>query len=247
MNSTGRSEVSCTVALLLAVLAPAAVSAEPQHGGMTVLHRVPLEAKAVALTIDLGVSAKPGALEGIFASLEKRGVRVTWFVTGWFVRSHGDLLDHMAERGDHFANHTDTHPDCTGVSGARIHRELRMVEELMAARGLAMTAPKHFRPPFGRHNRKVVAAAAELGYRTVHWSATTDDYAPGRDATSASHAILRRVEPGGIILIHATNVSRWLLPTLLDELDARGYEVVPLQELLGMAHREMAERDTAAN
>ena len=247
MPSKGMAQIGHIAALLMAVFAASSAVAEPRHGSMSVLHRVPLEAKAVALTVDLGVSARPGALEGIFASLEKRDVRVTWFVTGWFVRNHGDLLDRMAERGDHFANHTDTHPDCTRVSMARIHRELRTVEELMAVRGLDITAPKHFRPPFGRHNRTVVAAASELGYRTVHWSATTDDYTPGRDATSAARAILRRVEPGGIILIHATNVSRWLLPTLLDELDARGYEVMPLVELLGMAHREMAERSAAAD
>ena len=245
MNSTGLVALRRALALLLAVSAATLAWAEPQHGSMKVLHRVPLEAKAVALTIDLGVSARTEAIEGIFASLEKRDVRVTWFVTGWFVRNHGGLLDLMAERGDHFANHTDTHPDCTRVSRARIQRELRAVEELMSARGLAITAPKHFRPPFGRHDRNVAAAAAELGYRTVHWSATTDDYTPGRNANLAARAILRRIEPGGIILIHATNVSRWLLPTLLDELDAGGYEVVPLLDLLGMAHREMAERDAA--
>lgn len=244
MRASGILRACCIVLLLVAATAAAE---EPQHGSMTVLHRVPLEAKAVALTIDLGVSARPEAIEGIFASLEKRDARVTWFVTGWFARNHGDLLERMAERGDHFANHTDTHPDCTRVSKARIQRELRTVEELMAARGLEITAPKHFRPPFGRHNSHVVASAAELGYRTVHWSATTDDYTPGRDATAAARAILRRVEPGGIILIHATHVSRWLLPTLLDELGEQGYEVVPLQDLLRLAHREMAERSAAAD
>lgn len=227
------------VATLLLVMAGSALADEaPRHGALTVLRQVPVQTRVAALTIDLGESARPGAVEGMLESLDKRGINVTWFVTGWFVRHHPELLVRMAERGDHFGNHTDTHPHCRQVSAGRLARELSSVESLLQAHGLAVTEPRYFRPPYGEYDRAVIDAAAALSYRTVIWSATTDDYTARRDPTACARLVLRRVRPGGIILIHATPVSRWMLPTLLDGLAEGGYSVVPLQGLLDTAHRE---------
>lgn len=224
--------------LVLVVTGSARADDAPCHGALTVLRQVPVRARAVALTIDLGESARPGAIEGMLESLDKRGINVTWFVTGWFVRHHPELLVRMAERGDHLGNHTDTHPHCRKVSAGRLARELEAVESLLRTQGLAVTEPRYFRPPYGEHDRRVVSVAAALGYRTVIWSATTDDYNLRRDPTAAARQVLHRAQPGGIILMHATPVSRWMLPTLLDGLADDGCRVVPLQGLLDIAHCE---------
>ncbi len=233
---TGVATQVCATGAGGAPMAPAA-----EHGAMTVLHSVPVQAKVIALTFDLGCSARRDAVEGILLSLDKRGAHCTWFLTGWLLRNMPDLVPKLAARGDDLANHTDTHPHCRGISSARLQRELQQVEQLLAARGYALSTPKYFRPPFGEYNERVMSVVAGLGYRTVLWSATTTDYDPHSDPSVAASRILRRCRPGGIILMHATGVSRRALPLVLDGLTQEGYEVTSLSALIHVAHAELTQ------
>ena len=242
MTVRALATIGCLLAM--ACVALAAPDDPPQHGAMTVLYKVPVQSKAIALTFDLGCSARRDAVEKMLLSLDKRQVHCTWFVTGWFARQMPDLLGRIAERGDDLGNHTDTHPHCRSVSQARMSRELQAVEALLAPLGLAMTEPNYFRPPFGEYNAAVTDVAGDLGYRTVMWSATTTDYDRRTDPARATRSILRRASPGGIILMHATDVSRHMLPEVLDGLAGEGYQVMPLRELIHVAHAEMTEAQT---
>ena len=208
------------------------------HRSLSVLERVPTSQKAVALTIDLGETCTPAAFEAILASLEKRNLHATWFLTGWFLRTYPDLARRLAAGGHELGNHTDTHPHCPRISSERLRAELTNVEELLRRLGLALTSPRYFRPPFGEYDRQVTATAGELGYRTVMWTATSLDYDPHTDPDQARARILRGVEPGAILLMHATDVSRRMLPDLLDTLQERGYQVLPLGEMVRRAETE---------
>lgn len=210
----------------------------PQHGAMTALSSVPVQTKAVALTFDLGCSARRQPLEGMLLCLERRGVHCTWFLTGWFVRHMPDLVGRLAARGDDLANHTDTHPHCRGLSRSRLQRELLQVEHLLTAAGYEMTSPKYFRPPFGEYDGRVMEVAAGLGYRTVLWSATTADYDLRSDPRCVARSVLARCRPGAIILMHATEVSQRALPILLDGLMRKGYWVGSLRGLIDTAHAQ---------
>ncbi len=233
---------TCLLLLAVAVAAAPADEARPRHGSLTVLHKVPLQQKAVALTVDLGTTATVPSVNGILKTLDRHDIKATWFVTGWFVRTHPDLAKKLVADGHHLANHTDTHPDCTRVNSARIERELRVVEQLLAAHDLRINEPKHFRPPFGKYNRSLVDTAAVLGYRTVIWSATSADYAPRANPERCRQTILKRVGPGGIILVHATSATNQMMEGLVAALHKQGYTVVPLADLLHLAHQEMAQK-----
>ncbi len=237
-----RHSALCVLLVCMGVMGVRAEEAGPQHGSLEVLHTVPLHQKAVALTVDLGTTATPAAVNGILQTLDRHETKATWFVTGWFVRTHPDLTKKLAADGHHLANHTDKHPNCSAVSSARIEQELTTVEQLLAAHNLGMHEPKHFRPPFGTYNRRVVDTAAGLGYRTVIWSATSADYEPRANPERCRQTILRRVRPGGIILVHATATTNRMMEGLVTSLEKQGYEIVPLADLLHLAHVEMAEQ-----
>lgn len=211
--------------------APAAMPPAPTHRSWEVLSEVHTRDKIAALTIDLGETARREAVDSLMAYTAKHHVPVTWFVTGWFARNLPDLLDKIARRGDGLGNHTDTHPHCRSVSRARLRQELKNVEELLRRRGLQMTPPKYFRPPFGEYNAAVVSTAREIGYRSVMWSATSLDYEPSTPPDRAARTILKHLQPGGIILCHATNVSKVAIPAVIGNLERRGYHMVSLQEV----------------
>lgn len=203
---------------------------------------MPLHQKAVALTVDLGTTATVASVNGILETLDRHGIKATWFVTGWFVRTHADLTKKLVADGHQLANHTDKHPNCTRVSADRIRQELTTVEQLLAAHSLRMHEPKHFRPPFGTYNRRVVDTAAGLGYRSVIWSATSVDYEPRANPERCRQTILKHIKPGGIILVHATPVTNRMMEGLVASLEKQGYQIVPLADLLHLAHVEMAEQ-----
>lgn len=193
---------------------------------------VATSAKVVALTVDLGESLEPEFLRSILATLESRNLHITFFLTGWFIRTHPDLLAEVHARGHDFANHTDTHPHCCRVSDERLRTELANVDQQLLDQGMTLTVPLLWRPPFGEYNASVVRTAAAAGYRTITWSATSLDYEPRTDPARAARTILRYTQPGGIILCHATRVSQQVIPAVLATLDDEGYEVLTVAKLL---------------
>ncbi len=215
---------------------PAVPSTVPSgHESMSVLKSVPAAGKTVALTIDLGDTATRQSVTEILDELNSRGVTCTFFVTGWFIENYPELVDQINARGHDIGNHTDTHPDCTTLSTKEFRNELKTVEELMAQRGLSMTRPKYYRPPFGEYNDATTKAAADLGYRTVYWSATSVDWDTSTDPNKATRRVLSGIGPGGIILTHATKVSRVMIPQVIDDLESQGYTVTSLNGLMQAA------------
>lgn len=221
------------MAIMLAMLPSLALTAPaPSHASFAVLSEVPTQRKVVALTIDLGESATRPSAEALIRWLDAHHVKATFFITGWFIRNFPDLTRHLAAQGHQFGNHTDTHPHCRRLSGSELKEQLRNVEELLRRQGLSIHEPRYFRPPFGEYNQRAVDTAAELGYRTVIWSATGVDYNRRGDADRWARSILRHVRPGGIILTHATPVSAEMVPQIVTALQARGYTVTTLDELV---------------
>jgi peptidoglycan/xylan/chitin deacetylase (PgdA/CDA1 family) len=131
-------------------------------------------------------------------------------------------------------NHSHLHRNVTNFyTVARLERELAQAQAaIVAATG---TVPGLFRPPIGLSNPITFRAARNLGLKVVGWSVRSLDTRI-TDPERIVARVLRRLQPGGIILLHDGNIPvERLIPTvklLLDSLHARGYEVVRLEELL---------------
>ena len=66
----------------------------------------------------------------------------------------------------------------------------------------------------------------------VQWSVDSLDW-KGIDADEICDRVLKRVEPGSIVLFHnAAEHTPEALPRILSELRSRGYTIVPVSELL---------------
>ncbi len=153
---------------------PGGIVAVPAPHG--VVEELPGDGRQLALTIDDGSNGE--AVAALVTLCRETGTRLTFFPNGSY-RTWGDNardLWPLIESGQvAFGNHTWSHPDLTTVSDAEVAEELRRNQEFMR-RTLGVTDTPFWRPPFGSHDERVDAIAADVGHpTTVMWNGTFDD------------------------------------------------------------------------
>ncbi|GAB4214730.1 MAG: hypothetical protein OHK0022_53670 [Roseiflexaceae bacterium] len=190
----------------------------------------------VALTLDAGAGAAP--VPGMLQTLRQRGVRLTFFLTGAWVRAHPELTRQIVADGHEIANHSMSHPDMTRLDDAAIRAELAETEALVQQVAGVTTRP-FFRPPYGAYSDRVLEQVQREGYLPVYWTLDSLD-SVGKPKTAAF--LVRRVTGtlspeqlrGAIILAHCGSpATAEALPRILDRFDEMGFAVKKLSEVLG--------------
>ncbi len=191
--------------------------------------------KQVSLTFDAGGSdgAQAAKLLDILASYN---VKSTWFIMGAWGQENRSTFQRVVASGHELGNHTLDHPDLTNPprSDEFICYELGMTEQIAKEISGKSTRP-FFRPPFGAYNTQVLNDAAKLGFRTVYWSIDTIDWDPNTTADQIVSRVLNspNLKNGAIILMHAGSLHEpEALPRVIEGLRAKGYEIVPLSQLI---------------
>lgn len=188
--------------------------------------------KILYLTFDAGF--ENGYMPMILDALKKHEVPALFFLTGHFMQGQPDLVKRMVEEGHIIGNHTYHHPDLTKVTKEKFTEELRLIEDLYKEQtGREML--KVLRPPEGHFNQQVLDWSKELGYYNVMWSLAYIDWNVNaqKGPDHAIEQIMKRLHPGGIILLHSTSSDNGqcldrLLPMIKDE----GYEFKCIQHLI---------------
>jgi len=184
----------------------------------------------VALTFDDGPGDHTAAL---LDALAAKGVHATFFVLGTSVEQHPDVMVRMAAEGHTIGNHSWSHPKLTTLSPDQIAWQLEATRS--AVHQLTGVSPTFVRPPYGVSNATVRAVLAEHGSAVVTWDVDTQDWL-NRDVEITTARALTDVEPGSIILMHdirPTSVEAVL--AIIDQLQAAGFTLVTIDELLGDA------------
>jgi peptidoglycan-N-acetylglucosamine deacetylase len=207
----------------------------PRAQGILRLHRrFATTRREVWLTIDDGPD--PEDTPRILELLAAHGARATFFVIGESVVRHPELVRAIAAAGHQVAHHTHTHPLawfwCSPAS--RVRREL---DEATAALQVCGVEPTRFRPPAGIKNPFLPKALRERGLTGIGWTARGLERR-ARDAETVSERLVRRLEPGAILLLHEgpripTAIRVRGVERVLERLREHGYRcVVPAPEQL---------------
>lgn len=213
----------------------------PRSGLLTpVIYRGPRDGRRrVALTFDDG--PHPDATPAILDVLAELRAPATFFVIGLHAQRQPGTLRRMHTDGHLVGNHTFHHSWHGAWRGLSYWtRELRetgdVVESVIGER------PALFRPPMGIKHGVIGWASRREGCRLVTWTRR------GRDgwATTSDRILARLVGPAGagdILTLHDGNdphLNRDPSPTvaavgpLVTGLRARGFELVRLDDLLGV-------------
>jgi peptidoglycan/xylan/chitin deacetylase (PgdA/CDA1 family) len=188
----------------------------------------------VALTFDDGPVA--AVADSLLAVLRARDVHATFFVTGMDLGAAPAAGRALVEAGHELGNHTVSHHHMVLKMPATIRHEIEQTDSLIRAAGATGTI--RFRPPYGYKLIGLPWFLARTKRVTVMWDVEPDSY-PEVTATPegiVAH-VLSRTTPGSIILLHpwypSRATTRAALPALIDSLQARGYRVTTVGELLG--------------
>ena len=158
----------------------------PPHFGVPTLDRfsspggvisgLPGDGNLLALTVDDGASSE---VIGAYAKFcADYGMRVTFFLNGSFSgwsEQAAALAPLIANGQVQLANHTWSHADLLTLDDAAIQDELLTNDDYIR-NTFGVEAKPYFRPPYGRHDARVDAAAAAVGYTVpVLWYGSLSD------------------------------------------------------------------------
>jgi peptidoglycan/xylan/chitin deacetylase (PgdA/CDA1 family) len=186
----------------------------------------------IALTFDSSDSRSATA-SSILDTLRDKNVRCTMFLTtGAWVKKNADLVRRMVAEGHELANHSYSHPHFPQLSDEEMGRELAALEETVMQVAGRSTKP-YFRPPYGDRDDRVLQVVQENGYLSVYWTYHVRDWFPDETPESVFRYALNGACNGAIVVMH---LGSWqtaqALPDIIDALEARGYRLVTLSELL---------------
>jgi peptidoglycan/xylan/chitin deacetylase (PgdA/CDA1 family) len=213
--------------ILFSLLFCAFVQARP-----ALIERLPTTEKVVALTFDDG--PHNGSFEILLDYLAQEKVRATFFVVGKAIHNDPDLIYRLVREHHSIGNHTYHHIRLDTLPPEKITEELQKTNELIAR--ITKKPVLFFRAPGGRYNNDVSRAAREQKLMIVNWTLNTGDYMMDvpfylegervyvRQPETIAVSLLRRVQPGDIILMHTGNEETLdALKLIIPELRKRGY------------------------
>ena len=182
----------------------------------------------VALTFDDG--PWPHTTEQILAILAQRRAPATFFVVGRQVQRYPQLLRRELAAGMAVGTHSYRHPQrFDRLPARRVREEIIRGRRTLDPLGVR---PVGFRPPGGAASATVVAAAEQLGLRTVLWSVDPADWQPGVTADQLVRRVLAAARPGAIVLLHDGGGNRSAtvaaLPAIIDGLRHLGLTLTTL-------------------
>jgi len=223
------------LASLLAILAVCKLFQNSSESAVTGIQKrlVPIyyvdtEEKKIAISFDAswGAEHTPKILE----ILRENNLKTTFFLTGFWIDKYPDLVKQIAAEGHELGNHTATHPHLNTLDKNAIKEELKKVHASLYE--LTGQEPFLFRAPFGEYSNKVIEAAGELNYFTIQWSVDSLDW---RDLSKQEivSRVTGQLHPGAIVLFHNNGThTAAALPEILAFAKKKGYEIVPVSELI---------------
>lgn len=184
--------------------------------------------KVVLLTFDDGPKDDK-TLKPILDTLDKHHAKAIFFVNGYRVKAHPELLQEIDQRGQTVGNHSYEHIQLGKESAESIKAQIGKVQDIVEA--TIGKRPVFFRPPNASANDDVHKIAADNGLLFMTWSNGSLDWTmSGTKTKDKTKAIIDNVtdqlHAGSNILMHELSWTAAALDQLLTTLEGKGYSFV---------------------
>ena len=204
----------------------------------------------IALTFDDGPDGRWTAK--ILDILKEKNAPATFFLIGKNMQAHPGVVRREIDQGMVLGSHTYTHPNIASLPEPAVDLELNATQRLFAV--ITGKSFRLFRPPyFGDAEPSTPAEvnpllqAQKLGYLIVGLRIDTDDWKKPPPNVIVQRVFDRLAQPattdepaGQVVLLHDSGGDRSntvaALPTLIDQLRAKGYTLVTIDQLAGLTH-----------
>ncbi len=224
-----RIVLSAAVATIVVLLAAWHVARAPwQLMGVTV-DRVRTDKPVVALTFDDGPTREWTG--PVLATLEREGVRATFFLIGESVDANPAEARAIVDAGHEVGNHSYTHQRMVLRSAAFVRSEIERTDAALGRAGWQERIL--FRSPYCKKFFVLPHYLSQNGRVNVFWDVQDS---PAADAPQLASAMLAHTRTGSVILMHVMydsgQRSREALPLIIRGLRARGFGFVTVSELM---------------
>ena len=181
--------------------------------------------KAVYLTFDDGPI--PESTPWLIETLDRYGVKATFFMVGDNVRKYPHLFELIRSHGHRLGNHTFNHIGGLLVGSSRYLRNANEADKLIHS--------NLFRPPRG-WMRNAQYISLRRHYTIIMWDLVTRDYSCRLTAEEVFENVKRYTRNGSIITFHDSLRSidklKKILPQCIEWLRDEGYEFKVFDENL---------------
>lgn len=231
---TKKHLIAAGSALLVVVLAAvASVSVLAKSERKLPIYCVQSDKKQVALSFDAAWGNDD--TEQLIRILKKYNATATFFVVGGWVDSYPQSVKQLHEAGFSIQNHSDTHPYFTKLSAEKIKAEIDACNQKISS--VTGVTPTLLRCPYGDYNTSVIQAVEAAGMTAVQWSVDSKDWMKNATVESIQKNVMKKVCDGSIILFHNdAEHTPEALPFILEQLIAKGYTFVRMDELILKDH-----------
>jgi len=222
-------------ALLSLLLPLCLVAQETQTVPGGAISHGPRDTPRIALTFDACPAHDMKVDWGILNALIATQTKATLFLSGLWMEKFPDDVKRIAAMPQfELALHGYSHPHMTSLTEESIRENLRKAQEVL--KKLTGLTAIHFRAPYGEYDRKVLKAAQEEGLETIQFEVVSGDPSPTVGKRSLINRVVGQTQNGSIIIMHV-NGRGWhsaeALPDIMQQLKAKGFEFVTVEELLG--------------
>ncbi len=170
-------------------------------------------------------------IEDMLRILREKDVKITFFVTGRWVKNFPEIFKLIVNEGHEIGSHGYQHLDYSSLSFAENKKQIQEAElEIMKYTGIE---PTLFAPPSGSFNEHTLEAAHKLGYKTILWSIDTIDWRQGSTSDLIKKRVLEKANHRGeIVLMHPMPETIHALAELIQELNDMGINVGGVGDLI---------------
>jgi len=187
-------------------------------------------ANKIAITFDDGPTEfTPKVLD----ILEAFNAKATFFCIGKNIDQNHEIFRQIIFKGHIAGNHSYFHgKDFDLKNKKEVFEEIERTN--FAIRNFSAKTARFFRPPYGVTNPAIAEAVKLTKHHVIGWNIRSMD-GVSKDEDAIYNRIVRQLKPGAIILMHDTSqVSVNVLERILLTLRDQKFEIVPLDELLGL-------------
>lgn len=185
------------------------------------------QAIAMLINVDWGTPE----LRQMLPVLKKRGVKVTFFVSGRWAEKNRNLLKAMAEDGHEIATHghnLSSGPKALAATG-RLRTDIE--QSVSVIKSITGQEVKYYAPHMSEITPQILQTAADLKLRTVLYSLDTVDW---RESTTPEMILskFQQAKAGDLILLHPKPNTAKVLEQAIELVEKRGYQLVTLSGML---------------
>ena len=184
--------------------------------------------KKIAISFDCAWGTEH--TDAILQNLAASKVRATFFMVEFWSEKYPEYVKKIDEAGHEIGTHSATHSYMSKLDESAIRSELQSSSE--AITNVTGKEVNLFRPPYGDYDNLLIETCNSMGILPVQWDVDSLDWKDLSAADIASR-IVENVSSGSIILCHNNGLhTAEALPIIFDTLIAKGYEFVPIGELV---------------